>query len=61
MKWKGHRDFIRAAAQVHKAYPEARFVIVGGIVREDQVFYKGFMEITMEGCFDLTHDVFFCP
>lgn len=38
--WKGHRDFIRAAVEVKKSLPRARFVIVGDIVRKRYRHYR---------------------
>jgi glycosyltransferase involved in cell wall biosynthesis len=31
VEWKGHREFVLAAAEVHKRYPDAHFMFVGDV------------------------------
>jgi len=42
--WKGHRDFLRAAAKVREALPAARFLIVGEDMFGDHPHYREELE-----------------
>ncbi len=46
--WKGHPDFLRAACEVKKKWPEAYFIIVGDGPRRTQI-EEEILETEMEG------------
>ena len=46
--WKGQKDFVRAAAQIAKEIPNAKFVLVGAPVFEDEAYEKEVKELAHE-------------
>lgn len=48
-RWKGQDVFLKAAAQVHAAMPQVRFVIAGGpVVRDDELFQVELVEMVRD-------------
>ena len=56
--WKGQHIFIRAAAQVHRQFPQTRFLIIGSALFQEQSYESEIRnlvrELGLEACVEFT-------